>query len=112
MKTKLRRCPLCGSEVSIDDIAGDYFIFCKNDNCGLEYTTDGTKEKTIQGWNTRYDDWVSVEDRLPEKNGDYECFNSIGSREYCHYYKRNLKFRSWYDGAEITHWKELTASPE
>ena len=64
-------------------------------------------------------DWISVKDRLPDKNGEYLCFYSW--REDFDYYKvfnflhtaYETKVMTWNapKDAKITHWMPLPEPP-
>lgn len=59
---KLKRCPFCGGEASVDvDDDGYYVVGCDKDFCCLcnvFYTNKGyhTEEEAIEAWNTRVGD--------------------------------------------------------
>lgn len=52
--------------------------------------------------------WISVEDRLPEKSGEYDTFGHWGEFFYADYYAPT---KQW--GVQgVTHWREKTPAPE
>ena len=61
------------------------------------------------------DGWVSVEDGLPEKNGDYLVTDGFASMVLCF---KDGKFNNynggikWWEVDEITHWQTLPAPPK
>ena len=66
------------------------------------------------------DNWISVNDRLPEEEGKYLVFivDELSSFiDIRHFYKINKKFGivSWYVeelGRKVTHWQPLPELPE
>ena len=57
----------------------------------------------------RKDGWISVEDRLPEKSGEYLTYNG---REYSIQKYNENGWLNMYDAIFITHWQSLPPSPE
>lgn len=61
-------------------------------------------------------EWTSVEERLPNKEGEYLCFvkgHGIRIRKFADWI-RNSRMRWWSNGAEtkkVTHWMPLPEPP-
>ena len=76
--TELKPCPFCGGERLLEAMqkpvgAGEYFMI-KCADCSAEITRT-SKRKAVEAWNRRAtNDWVSVADRLPDKDGRYVVF--------------------------------------
>jgi hypothetical protein len=101
---ELRECPFCGGAAKFDDDGQDQWIGCTNcfaragigsDDCG----------PNIMAWNKRHDDWISVEDRLPEV-GDrvvthQSALGGIGNMFCTSYNIKEMVTR-------FTHWKLIT----
>lgn len=65
------------------------------------------QEPTVGGW-------ISVNDRLPEKKGDYLIFNTDGI-VWPYWYDK--EYKEWYDSSgylteNVTHWMPLPEPPE
>lgn len=136
--SKLKRCPHCGEIPELreiydeDDRVIGYTIFNSkryNDeskplcygcsNCDEAF---GSKEETIKAWNTRFDDWISVDKALPEDDEEVLVLNetSIGDKvckEVGVAFRQEQQWHNAYpliDGYEIedaitniTHWKPI-----
>ena len=56
--------------------------------------------------------WISVEERLPEKNGNYLCFGRNDALDIPLFETREYMCAwSLYNGERITHWMKLPESP-
>ena len=58
--------------------------------------------------------WISVKDRLPEKNGDYLIYNTDGI-VWPYWYDK--EYKEWYDSSgylteSVTHWMPMPEPPE
>lgn len=58
MTDKLKPCPFCGGEASLDKIKTvkgwfEYLVWCADDNCACQNASYRTKEEAIEAWNTR-----------------------------------------------------------
>lgn len=58
--------------------------------------------------------WISVKDRLPEKNGDYLIYNTDGI-VWPYWYDK--EYKEWYDSSgylteSVTHWMPLPEAPK
>jgi len=73
---ELKSCPFCNTEPVIEDIyprpgLGTTLIRCPNKWCGFAKVTIHGQEESVKVWNTRAGLWISVDDKLPEKEGRY-----------------------------------------
>lgn len=117
--SELKNCPFCGG---IDiDITDDFYgchVYCIS--CHAKTKDYWTKEETIEAWNTRADGWISVKERLPEKNEKVMIYvkNCFG-----HYYidiarlegKKKDIFRNLdvnYGLEEVAYWQPLPEPPK
>lgn len=64
------------------------------------------------------DEWVSVEDELPARDGIYLVYTTRGSVTTAHFYAEKI-FRddykrkaSWQGNRNVTHWTPLPAPPD
>ena len=63
-------------------------------------------------------EWVSVEDRLPEESGYYLVFTDVGRNEVLSYSKKYQAFNAFDDAyseenvVPVTHWMPLPLAPE
>lgn len=67
---------------------------------------------------TPQNEWVSVEDELPARDGIYLVYTTRGSVTTAHFYAEKI-FRddykrgaSWQGNRNVTHWMFLPASPD
>ena len=69
--TELKPCPFCGGEAKMCENATRtatlLIRWVRCTGCGVE-TTANNKPAAIAAWNRRASAWISVEERLPEKN--------------------------------------------
>lgn len=56
-------------------------------------------------------DWVKVEDRLPEKDGNYLVFTNTTGVDVQHFIAGDLKIWSTYANQKVTHWRERPEPP-
>lgn len=81
IKVDLKPCPFCGGRAEIRQFANPknwYSVECVDCHCetdGYRHNrVDGTDEENIKAnadiWNRR-EEWIPVEERLPDKPGDY-----------------------------------------
>lgn len=79
---------------------------------GIQWTEDevGTLQYALEKLSSiqSVDEWISVEDRLPEKDWDYLTANKdeLEINWYC-----SKRERFWRTEIIITHWKHLPPSP-
>ena len=106
----------CFCMVTFDRIT---FIEQKLDNCPIEPLDMIDKAPTVN-------QWISVKDRLPEKEGEYLCYRRSLNDGYCELlrygviYNKGRKrtfyfFDSEYGDVEannVTHWMELPEPPK
>lgn len=54
-ETKLKPCPFCGSEASINSGTEDYYVSCRNVDCAaaLVARSFSSEEEAINAWNRR-----------------------------------------------------------
>ena len=130
----LKPCPFCGGEPYFlkprheNGTAFDtMMIECKH--CGaIPYGVsvyNGEKEEDKKAaiakfWNRRSNGWISVKDRLPEKDGHYsysvDVFVTDGKKTSIGYYSYpNESWFSYYDDVSayyISHWLPIPELPE
>jgi len=56
---ELKPCPFCGGEPTYHPYK-DFLVICGENEC------PATRFMTIEQWNRRVPEWISVKDRLPE----------------------------------------------
>lgn len=64
MSKELRNCPCCNGPAIYHEDLNHFYAECHH--CQLRTENYRTKERAAEIWNTRHDDWVAVEDGLPE----------------------------------------------
>lgn len=73
---ELKSCPHCngnGRIVSVSGFKSDrYRVVC--DRCGSSTREYETEQEAVFAWGMRADGWISFDERLPEKSGEYICF--------------------------------------
>lgn len=73
---ELKSCPHCngnGRIVSVSGFKSDrYRAVCEE--CGASTRECETEQEAVSAWNRRADGWIPVDERLPEKSGEYICF--------------------------------------
>lgn len=66
----LKPCPFCGNtDIEWQESHVGFSIECYK--CDFHIGGDLTLEAVTKQWNTRASGWISVDERLPEKNGQY-----------------------------------------
>lgn len=137
----LRECPFCGGEAvdigkvapqlcPVMDVEGVWWVHCYG--CETKGPDGAGEAEAIAAWNRRADGWVSVEERLPEKNllvlgwyaGRVEHHGSTWRREGFHF-AVHWGEQGWNhrlideavkkldaDFLSVTHWQPLPAAPE
>ena len=125
---ELKACPFCGGEARI--LKGHhYWAVCPE--CAARGSAYGERGNAIKAWNTRTPEaqWISVEDRLPEEEGEYifhykyyepetGYYSSISTAHYTPKIHREPRcehcgHRAIYGtiDPEATHWMPLPSAP-
>lgn len=120
---KLERCPFCGREPRLVDLAG-FEVLC---DCGASMVTGPTRVEAITAWNTRPallrdagDGWRSIDEIPPHNRKDgslgteYLVYPSFTERTA--FFGRRLGGKAgWYKYGSpvsgITHWRPLPQPP-
>ena len=86
----------------------------------LEKALKYDREQYMKGYNDGYDDgfdkgydadkWISVKDRLPQKDGRYLAYGSAFGRCLIGILYYDVRLECFSDG-EVTHWQPLPAPP-
>lgn len=101
---KLRPCPKCNSKnIALDQ--RDYQIWPMCLNCHIMGEPRKTAEEAIAAWNWRYDDWIRIEDRLPEDNEFILAYDPKMK-------KINLIRGEYIRFGYASHWKSLPEAPD
>ncbi|AUR95339.1 protein of unknown function DUF551 [Vibrio phage 1.205.O._10N.222.51.A7] len=132
--SNLKPCPFCNGEARIstewDTDGFGNFHSVKCGKCGAEskqhFASSGNDcpqhyAEVREDWNQRASGWISVEDKLPEKEGKYLCAFSDGTIETYDFEKLDdgrygitdvgMGFEAtnkWH----VTHWMPLPNNPE
>lgn len=110
-KNNLLACPCCGGEASIDDSDIGCVINCFN--CGIGLTeNNNTKRHAMEIWNTRADGWISVDDRLPDRDIYCLCYFSENDLEVLRYSGEYWTRKAWPIGCQPSHWMPLPDPPQ
>lgn len=118
--SELKPCPFCGNIGSFWSTDQCQTLYATCIFCGVRTVDCDTPEEAITAWNTRPNNWVSVEERLPEL-GDTVLAYIMHDTEV---YGRDDGFRAYrvyeYDGhfigmgnlCKATHWQPLPEPPK
>lgn len=118
---ELKPCPFCGSnckisEIYYDNVSFSYGACCTQ--CGCSLVPRYSKEEAAEVWNKRSNDWIHIDDKLPE---DYENIlifvNDLISEpvqaDVCYYDGDEAWLDSGYNfGSDVTYWMPLPKPPE
>lgn len=102
----IKPCPFCGDEPTLESYFYDsenWYVKCQNCFAIVE---SSSKEKVIQKWNTRApvpSPWVSVEERLPEKDGLYLVYREDGTFDTAPYWTEKKYFKE----DCVSHWMPI-----
>ena len=123
---ELKPCPFCRGEARImleeDDRPNECFhnIYCTS--CGVQFWVK-SKSEAVEKWNTRPDNWISVEERLPgipidPKRENADCLLDCGKKfltiddenciELTTFWTKGNSFANEY----VTHWQPLPQPPK
>ena len=122
--SELKSCPFCGRDAHVktyqvcedgeESSAGCYE--CQIFTPGMEGPY-GNSEAAIQAWNSRVDNWISVEDRLPEIDVRVDVWlkrNAEAQRGIWKgdYWRIDDHHSEKYNITDVTHWQPLPKPPE
>lgn len=118
MPEQLKSCPCCDChDIMIEtmpgtDIGTVYRCVCMN--CSLRTAWYDIKATAVEFWNCRADDWVGVEERLPEEEGDYLVLIDGEKIIEVMWLNNNWYFEEGtYDWkGKVTHWRVKPERPE
>ena len=126
---ELKPCPFCGSKnieyiTDTDNQKDSHYSFIVCHGCHIELEHNIDKKLTmfpvgkVENWNTRASQWISVKDRLPEKNNKrYLCFieqhnihlnGYIDIKRFIH----NDRFIYLDENEKVIYWMPLPEPPE
>ncbi len=57
-------------------------------------------------------EWISVEDRLPDRNGTYLVIGKSGTPHIAHFYKDNIYFDPHFSNRYAKYWMPLPEPPK
>lgn len=89
--TKLKRCPFCGGEASLEVIRENEVAFCcvECDQCGISTYSSTNMKEVVDIWNTRTPEIVRCgECRFFEKESELEL---VVAYNFCRRYAVNKK---------------------
>lgn len=111
MNEELKTCPFCGVVENVirrrtDKEANFSFWHVCPGTYNIFTTADEfkTKQEAIKAWNTRANDWVSVEDRLPEID-QYVLWCHKSGAYYVEARDKDDYMETYED---VTHWQLIT----
>lgn len=94
--SELKLCPHCngsGRIVSVSGFKSDrYRVVCEQ--CGASTRECDTEQEAVSAWNMRADGWIPVDERLPEKSGEYICLSRTAIRHVLDYSAKHKKFNA------------------
>ena len=105
---ELLPCPFCSSTEVHSFHHVKECVKCMG--CNSIFMSDNAKEK----WNTRPSQWISVKDRLPEKEEDYIVFGKASlntTSTFMAFAVYILSSKQFTITAEVTHWMHLPTPP-
>lgn len=117
----MKPCPFCGGEAQLKQhgVAELYYVFCVRIGCGATICNPSRKSQAVAAWNRRADEWVHVEDRLPETDEPVLLWTKPWEGLYYGWLDRSERTgaRLWCDRMGeflrgVTHWRPLPARPE
>ena len=72
MSETLKSCPFCGGEACVFDMENTMPSCVRCVECGARIETDThSGARADNAWNRRASGWISVDERLPEEEGEY-----------------------------------------
>lgn len=102
---ELLPCPFCGSK----DVSSTIFVpnceYVRCNNCNAMHTN-------LIEWNTRHSTWISVKDRLPNKDETVLCFGKYHNIGFYDYDDEIWREEGEYVEITVTHWQPLPQSPK
>lgn len=121
--SEFKHCPHCngsGRIVSVSGFKSDrYRVVCEE--CGASTRECETEQEAVSAWNRREGGWISADERLPEKSGEYVCLTRIKTRLVLDYSAKHKKFNARDSLSEqladsysinVTHWQPLPEPPK
>lgn len=114
---ELRECPFCGGKAQQSYAGAKHIIICPN--C-VKLPADGgyiDSKDAVTAWNTRLDNWISVEERLPETNEDVLVVVDYGGKSGVitgYMRSQNLGWQGLVGQrlTDVTHWMPLPEPPK
>lgn len=99
---ELLECPFCGK---LNEVT--WYVDLKKISCGIceIYIPVGI-------WNTRPSQWISVKERLPEKEDSYIVFGKAVSSTYMAFAVYILESEQFTITSDVTHWMPLPEPPQ
>jgi len=117
----LKSCPFCGGVPQLIAPGYEHYspCWCKCTQCGAEGPTKSSELEAEKGWNERIQGWISVKDRLPEKEGQYLCwfgnnpvFKGAAIATYLEMWKAFGSLESLETYSNVTHWMSIEPPKE
>ncbi len=111
---ELKSCPFCGGEAQQSYAGAKHIIICPN--C-VKLPADGgyiDPKDAATAWNTRTDNWISVEDKLPDTRTVLGCNidGYVTAVVYMCYVKKWAIAHNMRVTMDVTHWMPLPEPPK
>ena len=99
--------PKCGVIYDEDDFLGNLYI------CPVSVWQDQYPTEWQEIFEPENNGWISVNDRLPELDGDYLVFDGTDAFMIASFSKREgwILFVDFWEASEISHWMPLPKPP-
>ena len=111
---ELRECPFCpsGKGVAFKDNYDKYGVYCNN--CNSQTGLYSTIDDAVTAWNTRPNNWISVEDKLPDTRTVLGCNidGYVTAVVYMCYIKKWAIAHNMRATMDVTHWMPLPEPPK
>ena len=116
MSDDLKNCPFCGEDAKLDH-NGDYsWAYCTK--CDAMTQPEISEDDAMDKWNLRVEDWISVDDKMPEENQFVDVWDD-GERGICNKYSDGkfwelIEYKHEFELHEVaaTHWMPLPEPPK